>query len=124
MRINGAIALGFCCLLFTGCAFHYYDPETATEHLWGFGHLRARVSPANEGVCVEATEVRTLGLGLDAGRQQYGLSLGYDRQGRLIVSSNAMVRLEWYTRDLFGVRAGTNFPPDFASSTNQPGKPE
>ena len=34
----------------SGCAVHYYDKETGTEHLWGFGHLRMKAEPSNDAV--------------------------------------------------------------------------
>ncbi len=37
--------------LSTGCAVHYYDQATGTEHLWGFGHLKMAVHPSNERAC-------------------------------------------------------------------------
>lgn len=27
------------------CAVHYFDPHTGTEHLWGVGHLKMKVTP-------------------------------------------------------------------------------
>ena len=70
-----------------------------------------------EGVRVQASEVKTVGLAVDAGRENYGLSLGLEKQQRLRVATNAVVRLEWLTSDLFGVRAGTNFSPNHASNS-------
>ena len=102
-------------LALSGCAVHYYDATTGTEHLWGFGHMRARISSMSEGIRAQATEVQMFGVSVDAGKEDYGLAAGYNRQGRLAICTNVAVRLEWYTRDLFRVRAGTNFPPDFTT---------
>ena len=76
--------------------------------------MRVRVSPANAGMRVRANQVETLGLGLDIGKDDYGLSAGYTCQNRMTVSTNTVVSLQWYKRDLFGVQAGTNFPSHLA----------
>ena len=105
----------------SGCAFHYYDQKTNTEHLWGFGHMKTRISPMEEGVCIQASEVQTVGLALNAGQENYGLSAGFNHQGRMIVSSNTAARVEWYHGDFFHARAGTNFP--FKISAENPIEP-
>ena len=35
-------------LILPGCAVHYFDAQTGTEHLWGFGHLKM-LEPPKEG---------------------------------------------------------------------------
>ncbi|MFT4589665.1 MAG: hypothetical protein ACI8QF_003782, partial [Limisphaerales bacterium] len=44
--VLAAVSLAFA----SGCAVHYYDKETGTEHLWGFGHLRMKAEPSEDGV--------------------------------------------------------------------------
>ena len=36
--------------LSAGCAVHYFDEATGTEHNWGFGHLKIKVAPPDEGL--------------------------------------------------------------------------
>jgi hypothetical protein len=79
-----------------------------------------RVSPAQEGVRVQASEVKTFGFAANVGRDDYGVSLGFEKKQRLNVASNTAVRLEWRSADLFGVRAGTNLPPDELSNGAKP----
>ena len=43
-------ALILCAVLPSGCAIHYFDAETGTEHLWGFGHLKMKVGELREGL--------------------------------------------------------------------------
>ena len=107
--------LALCCeLLFTpGCAVHYYDRTSGTEHLWGFGHLKMKAAPPNEGVQALVKGIETLGVNLGAGQEDYHIGLGWDYRRRIVISSNAAVRLEWPNGDFFNVRVGT--APPFAT---------
>lgn len=128
-----ALALGATGFLLSGCAVHYYDKTTGTEHLWGFGHFRMKGYPQNpEQPLVTGTHM--LGLNIRASRDDYGVGVGFDSSSRIIVPANGTLCLEWPTnvsplpremRDLFTVRVGTNLPPDWetkrgTNSTNQP----
>ena len=106
------LTLALCAIafLFSGCAVHYYNKATGTEHLWGFGHMKMAVPPANEGVRAVVNGTQTLGLGLGLGRDAYYLSAGWSSQRMLRVADNTSVRFEWPTADFFNVRVGTNFP--------------
>ncbi len=99
-----------------GCAVHYYDTKSGTEHLWGFGHMKMKAPPPNEGVQTVVKGTETLGLSLGAGQEDCHVGLGWDYRRRLSVSSNATVRLEWPTGDFFNVRVGT-VPPFATQST-------
>ncbi len=100
----------------TGCALHYYDTRSGTEHVWGVGHMKMKVSPPNEGVQAVVKGTETLGLSLAAGQEDYHIDLGWDYRRRIVVASNAMVRLEWPNGDFFNVRAGT--APPFAANSS------
>jgi hypothetical protein len=105
----------------TGCAVHYYDPETGTEHLWGFGHMRMRVPPPHEGVRAVVHGNQELGAGLNLGQLDYGVSVGWHNSRRLdVLEENASVFLEWPRHSFFHVRVGTNLPPDMKTN-NLPG---
>lgn len=106
-RPAGAVLAGVVALL-SGCAVQYYDPDTGTTHVWGFGHLSMKASPPNEGVqaVVRATSI----LGLSVGRtgDRTYLTLGYDSEQQTdIVAESTAVRLEWPAGDLFNLRAGS-----------------
>ena len=120
---SGALAL----LALTGCAMHYYDKTTGTEHLWGFGHLKMRAVPQKgdqppftNAVLAFVTGVRTLGLNLATGEDFAGIAAGWDSRSRVIIKQNdASFYLLWPTntirlpqdiKDFFTVRIGTNFP--------------
>ena len=38
-RAGAAAICGLTILLTPGCALHYFDSKTGTEHVWGFGHM-------------------------------------------------------------------------------------
>jgi hypothetical protein len=100
----------------SGCAVHYFDTKSGTEHLWGFGHMKMKVVPPNEGVQAVVKGTETLGFNLAAGQEDYHIGLGWDYRRRIVVSSNAAVRLEWPNGDFFNVRVGT-IPP-FATNSS------
>ena len=120
-----------------GCAFHYYNKETGTEHLFGFGHFRMK-GPPKTGASPVVAGSQMLGLNLRAGRDDYGLGVGFDSQSRITMPTNGgTLLLQWPTnfpglpremRDLFNVRVGTNLPPEWeptidaaaASANNTP----
>jgi hypothetical protein len=94
-----------------GCAVHYFDPKTGTEHLWGFGHLKMRVAPPAEGLqaIVRGTDVVGVSTGV-ADKQAY-LTVGWHRIQRLdIVQESTAFRLEWPNSDFINVRVGSKFP--------------
>lgn len=113
------LALGCAALFLSGCAVHYYDAETGTENLWGFGHFRMKGPPKN-GAQPVVTGSHMLGLNLRAGRDDYGVGIGFDSQSRITMPTSGTLLMEWPTnagplprelRDLFTVRIGTNLPP-------------
>lgn len=121
------IALGLLLVLLNGCAFNYYDAETGTEHLWGFGHLRMKAPPRHSDRAF-VTGSQMLGVNLRAGRDNYGIGVGYDSHSRVTMPADGTLCLEWPTntgllpramRDLFTARIGTNLPPELGL-TNGP----
>ena len=98
-------------LLSGGCAIHYFDSETGTEHIWGFGHMQMKVSPPNEGVQAVVRGTDVLGLSLGIADQQAYLTAGWHRVQRLdVIAESTAVRLEWPSADFAEVRVGTAFP--------------
>lgn len=106
------ICILFLFTLVSGCAIHYYDPETGTEHLWGIGHMRMKVGEANEGARAIVAGTDTLGMAAGSAAYDRYIALGWQRLSRLqVVGEDTTVRLEWPTSDLFSVRAGRQLPP-------------
>ena len=94
-----------------GCALHFYDEATGTEHVWGLAHVKMRVQPSTEGVTALAQGSETLGF--SAGRTAAGshLALGWHDESRILVSpEDASLRFEWPTSDVFDVRVGAKPP--------------
>lgn len=108
---TGFVGVGF----LTGCAVHYYDKKNGTEHLWGFGHLKMKAPRPDEGVQALVTGTETLGFAIGAGEEEYHIGVGWDYRRRIVISSNATVRLEWPNGDFFNVRVGT--VPPFATNS-------
>jgi hypothetical protein len=95
----------------SGCALHYYDPATQTEHVWGLAHVRMKVAPANEGVQAVVKGTTVVGASLKIAPDDKHLSLGFDKSTQMAVASEgASVRLEWPKSDLFSVRVGSRPP--------------
>ncbi len=94
-----------------GCGIHYYDRRTGKEHLWGVGHLQMAVHPPAHGLAAVATGNEIAGVRLDAGGQDFGVSLGYESRRRLTVNRTAEGSIiAWPTADFFNFRVGTNLP--------------
>lgn len=119
-------ALAWCAALSflpTGCAIHYFDDKTGTEHLIGFGHMRMKVAPPQEGVQAIVTAVDTLGVSVDGGSRNYGFAIGFSRSERVeVVDANASVALVWPDASLFNLRAGT-VPPFLPKNDLEDGLP-
>jgi hypothetical protein len=129
--------IGLLALLQSGCAIHYHDARTGTEHVWGLAHVKMRVAPtaapdddigaprlpnSSSAAPAMATQVETVGLGFHLGNgspdANSGLSLGWDRRTRLLVPDDTALSLEWPTSRLFDVRIGS--APAFPGSTVAP----
>jgi hypothetical protein len=127
------LALTLC----SGCAVHYFNRDTQTEHLWGFGHLKMRAAPqpafgtsATNTSIAFVTSVRTLGLNLGIGEDFSGVAAGWDARSRVVIRApDACFSLVWPTnavhwpgglQNFFTVRVGTNLPPLIDSPTPDP----
>lgn len=98
------------CVFVQGCAVQYVDEETGTRHLFGFGHMKIRVSDASEGVRSVATGVETLGISTTFGSEYNQFALGYNNFFNLKVADDSAVRLDWPDDDPFHIHVGT-IPP-------------
>ncbi len=115
-----------------GCAIHYHDAKTGTEHVWGLAHVKMRAAPSALSAPTAshpaaapalATQVETLGFGLHLGSgapgAESGLSLGWDSRTRLFLPEEGTLSLEWPTSELFDVRVGST-PPILAPAPSAP----
>ena len=124
-RVFLIVVLMLCGWATAGCAIHYFDPTTGTEHLWGFGHMKMKVAAPNEGLQALVRETQTLGLAVGSLEAQSYLSLGIQRKRRLeVIDENTAIRFEWPNSDFFSVRVGSEFPTIFSprqadKATNQ-----
>ena len=95
----------------SGCALHYYDPATQTEHLRGLGHMRMKVAPAHEGVQAVVKGTTVVGASVKIAPDDNHLAVGFDKSTQMaVVSEGASVRLEWPASDPFSVRVGSRPP--------------
>ena len=120
-----------CCVAFflaaSGCALHHYDEATGTEHIWGFGHMKMKVPPCNEGLQAIVRGTDVLGLSFGIGEQQNYLTAGWHRTQRLdVVAESTAIRYEWPDSDFAKVRIGSTFPfrPDEIPDSNEQSKSE
>jgi len=103
----------------TGCAMHYYDKSSGTEHLWGFVHIRMKAEPSTNAVRAVVKGTQLLGLNIGAGREDYYLSAGWDNRRKITVMDNSSVSLEWPNNSFFNVRVGT-LPPFLTNQITTP----
>lgn len=107
---HAALALFAVPAVLSGCAVHYYDPATGTEHLWGLGHMRMKAAPVAQGLESVVAGTSSAGVSLGAGREDYYLTAGWDYRRRIVIGTNAAFALDWPNADFFNVRVGTNPP--------------
>ena len=129
LRHLAAVFLAASTLAQTGCAIHYHDAKTGTEHVWGLAHVKMRAASSDpaasgpEAAPALATQVETLGVGLHLGAgapgTESGLGLGWDRRTRLFLPADGALSLEWPTSELFYVRVGST-PPFLAPAPSAP----
>lgn len=104
--ITGLLAAGL--LITSGCAIQYYDPDTQTEHLWGFGHMKMRIAPPVEGVQALVKGKEVIGASIGFGGADGHFLLGWNSYKQVqIVGESTSIRLEWPTSDPFDIRVGT-----------------
>lgn len=113
----------------SGCAIHWYDAETGTSHVFGFGHLKMRDSTrlGTTGIKAAAHEVETIGLGIAHDWNGTYLLAGWNASRRLLVADDVAVTLEGASPALFDLRVGDVppwlAPPGAPSDADAPGDP-
>ena len=94
-----------------GCAIHYYDHDTKTEHVLGLGHVSFKVVVPQEDVQAVIHGVQTLGLGVGHGRDGGHTIVGYrDTRSVEVMPKKTRLRVEWPTSDFFDIRIGSQSP--------------
>lgn len=97
--------------LSAGCAIHYFDAATGTEHIWGIGHLKMKAAAPEEGVRAVVRGTDVVGISFGRADQQLYVTVGWHRIQRLdVLAEDTALRLEWPGSDFSGVRVGSAFP--------------
>lgn len=102
-----------------GCALHYYDASTGTEHLWGLGHMKMSVVASGEKKTTQAVlvGVQTAGLRLDLAPNTRGFSLGYDdTRTATVLDASAPLKIQTISGEPFTLQLGT--PPPWAVASH------
>lgn len=102
----------------SSCSIHHYDRDTGIEHVWGFGHMKMKVGPANEGLQAVVHGTNTLGLGVGKADKHRYVALGWHRLEFIdIYEESTSIRLEWPKTGFANVRVGSEFPefPDLVA---------
>lgn len=98
-------------LFASGCAVHYFDPDTQTEHLWGFGHMKMKYLEPNEGLQAVVHGTDVIGVSFGKADKHGYFTVGWQRLEFIdIVKQSTGVRLEWPTGGFVNVRIGSRFP--------------
>ena len=117
-----------CCASFSvfpvgGCAVHWYDAETGTEHVWGLGHLAVKVTdPDKDGVRDVVRESTVVGLGGGAHESGGYAVLGYHSDRRMIIRNDTNFWIGWTGHSLFRARVGA-VPPYWDEVDDEGAKP-
>lgn len=109
------VVLFAACYCIAGCSIRYYDPVTSTEHSWGFGYTKMKVSLPQEGLQGIYTQATIVGVGIGVGERDRFITIGYDNKTVLtILDQDASLRIEWPDNNLFNVRIGARPPFDLS----------
>lgn len=96
-----------------GCALHYFDEKTGTEHVWGIGYMKMKATKPNEGLQTVVHGTDVLGLSVGKADKQTYFTAGWHRLESIdILAESTSVRLEWPDSSFFNVRVGSEFPSD------------
>ena len=102
-----------------GCALHYYDDKTGTEHLWGIGHMKMKIINASDKTTTQAVLVglKTVGLRLDLAPTTRGLSIGFDdTRSATILDSATPLKIQTVSGEPFTLHLGA--PPPWSTTSH------
>lgn len=107
-----------------GCAVQWFDEETGTEHIWGFGHLAVRVTdPDPSGVRGVVRESSMVGLGVGVHESGGYAAVGYHSDRRMLIQNNTNLWIGWVGNTLFRTRVGA-VPPWMTGVPDEGSGPE
>lgn len=98
-------------ILSSGCAVHYYDSDTQSEHVWGIGHMMLKASTPRENLKATVRGTALSGLSIGVGDPGTSLTIGWEKRQLVeITDKSTAVRLEWPRGDLLNLRIGSEWP--------------
>lgn len=132
---RGAASVGLLAALslqLPACAIHYFDAETGVEHVFGVGHMAAKVERRPDEIDAIGRKAEVVGVALGIEDDAVYLQLGWSARERLeILSPDTQFCLLRPTASLFNARVGSAHPSDdsacidaLATDSNQPPVPE
>ena len=100
----------------TGCAVHYFDTESGTEHIWGIGHMAMKYSVPDEELKAVGHRTDVVGISIGRLQEETYLTVGWNARQRIeIVDENTQLCLAWPYGSFYNVRIGSRFPPSLDS---------
>src|SRR5437879_10792528 len=66
-----------------GCAVHYFDTKSGTEHLWGIGHMAMKPGSANEGLKAVGHRTDIVGVSIGKLREGVHFEIGWGSEQRV-----------------------------------------
>ena len=107
-------------LLHSGCAIHYFDEETQTEHVWGIGHVPMSARGPVDDVDAVGRRLDVVGVSLSSVDDSPHLGVGWIAEQRLeIVNKNTQLCLAWPSGAFYAARVGSALPPNFRTCGEQ-----
>jgi len=104
-RVSGVLArsaLLSAATFASGCAVHYFDAKTGTEHIWGFGHMRMKATVDGAEPQAVVSGVETAGVTVGVGSAGTYLNVGLNRRDTTQVAAEGTnVRMEWPEGDFY-----------------------
>jgi hypothetical protein len=96
----------------SGCALHYFDAETGTEHIWGIGHMAMKPSASREGLKAVGRRTDVVGISIGKLQEDIHLEVGWGSRQRIdIVDEDTQLCLAWPRGSFYNARIGSAFPP-------------
>jgi hypothetical protein len=109
--VAGSVLVVMMVCLTAGCAVHYFDAATGTEHIWGVGHMKMKAASPAEGLRAVVRGTDLVGVSVGRTDRQFHVTLGWNRLQRLdVLAEDVSLLLEWPSSDFVSVRVGTRFP--------------
>jgi hypothetical protein len=97
--------------LLSGCAVHYYDSETQSEHVWGIGHMMLKATVPKEGLKATVRGTALSGISIGIADKGTHFTVGYEKQQLIeITDRDTSIKLEWPRGDFLNLRIGSEWP--------------